>query len=289
MKSRRTYPSFVEAEVPPASPVAALFHIIPVPYEKTVSYGAGTARGPRAIIEASAQMEVFDGKGIPAKEAGVFTHLPVNCAGAAETVLARVAAEVSAVLALGRVPVVLGGEHTVTYGAVAALAAAGREFGVVQFDAHADLRDTYRGTAWSHACVMRRVLELGVPLFQIAVRSLSRSEAELRQELAIGHLDAAEIAEHGLPAEILPQSFPRDIYLSFDIDALDPSLVPGTGTPEPGGLFWFEALRALRRVMRGRHVPGFDIVEVAPLRSSPLSEFVAARLTYELMGMILRP
>lgn len=287
--NRRTYPSFAELEVPPASPAKALFHVIPVPYEKTVSYGTGTARGPRAIIEASAQMEVFDGKGVPAEEAGIFTHLPVDCGGAAEKVLARIATAVAGAVVLGKVPIVLGGEHTVTFGAATGLAAAGHEFGVVQFDAHADLRDSYRGVKWSHACVMRHILDAGAPLFQIGVRSLSKPEADLRVARRIGHLDAVDIAEHGLPAVILPKDFPRDIYLTFDIDALDPALVPGTGTPEPGGLAWFEALRALRRVLQGRRVLGFDVVEVAPLRGSHVSEFTAARLIYEIMGMIVRP
>ena len=125
---------------------------------------------------------------------------------------------------------------------------------------------------------MRRIVDLGIPIFQLAVRSLSDTEHQFRQARKIPHLDAVEFAENGIPATLLPKAFPKKIYLTFDIDALDPSLVPGTGTPEPGGLFWWDALRLLRRVMTGRHVLGFDIVEVAPQAGTHVSEFTAARL-----------
>jgi len=288
----KTYYRFAEAEATPPPPEKARFHILPVPYEKHVSYGHGTAAGPAAILEASQQLEIYNAMGMPARDAGIFTHPPVVCRGSVENVMNAITAKTTAILQQSKIPVMLGGEHTVSFGAVRAVqnaypARTGKPtFGVVQFDAHADLRDSFRGTPWSHACVMRRIVDLGIPLFQLAVRSLSEPEQRFRTAQKIPHLDAVDFSENGIPTTLLPKNFPRQIYLTFDIDALDPSLVPGTGTPEPGGLFWWDALRLLRRVMAGRQVLGFDIVEVAPQAGAHVSEFTAARLAYEIMAMI---
>ena len=149
------------------------FEIIPAPYEKSVSYGHGTARGPAALLAASQQLEVFDGTGCPA-EAGIYTGPAVDCRGKAEAVLARIQSRTAEALAGGRIPIVLGGEHTVSLAPIRALAATGVKFGVVQFDAHADLRDQYEGNPLSHACVMRRVVdELSVPLFRSAAAPIA--------------------------------------------------------------------------------------------------------------------
>jgi agmatinase len=281
-------PAFLASDVPPPAPEKARFHILPVPYEKTVSYGHGTGLGPEAILRASQQLEVFNGHNCPATEVGIFTHPPVSCTGEAPVVLRRISDRVRDILTLGKIPVILGGEHTVSYAPVAALVEArGADFGVVHFDAHADLRQEYEGTPWSHACVMRRIHELELPVAQFAVRSLSWDEHQYRLDHNIFHLDAAELAEEGLPVLPLPDDFPEDIYLTFDIDALDPSLIPGTGTPEPGGLFWHDAMRLLRQILAGRRLIGFDVVELAPVPNAHVSEFSAARLVYEIMGMAL--
>ncbi|MDA8404425.1 MAG: agmatinase [Desulfobacteraceae bacterium] len=287
MTSPHPFPGFLASEIAPAKPEHCLFHVIPVPYEKTVSYGAGTAAGPLAILESSQQLELFDGVGIPA-EHGIHTLPPLDCDGPAEIVLEKISAAVSHVLDLKKIPVVLGGEHTVSAGAFRAAKAHFNNFGIVQFDAHADLRDTYHGTPLSHACVMRRAIEMDIPIFQIGVRSLSWEEHLLRRGRHIGHLDASAIGMAPVPDVILPDDFPQTIYITFDVDGLDPSIMPATGTPEPGGLNWHQSISALGAVMRGRRVIGFDVVELAPVPGMNAPDFTAARLIYTLFGMIGR-
>jgi agmatinase len=275
-------------DVPPARPETARYHVIPAPLERSVSYGHGTAAGPLALLKASLQLEAFDGTDVPA-EAGIHTQAPVDCeSGGVLDALNRIAEAAGRAVAAGAVPVVLGGEHTVTLGPVRALREAGVRFGVVQFDAHADLRAEYEGTPFSHACVMRRIVEMDVPVFQIGVRSLSQPEAEFRRENRVPHLDALVIGRKDILSALLPVGFPDNIYITFDVDAFDPAVMPGTGTPEPGGLFWYDAINLLRTVIHGKSVAGFDMVELSPIPGQQVSEFTAAKLTYAIMGMINR-
>lgn len=280
-------PDFLAVEVPPSPRDKARFEIIPAPFEKSVSYGHGTAAGPAALLAASQQLEAFDGTGYPARS-GIYTGPAVDCRGTAAAALKRIEKRTAEALAGGRIPVVLGGEHTVSLAPIRALAKTGARFGVVQFDAHADLRSVFQGNVLSHACVMRRVVEeLDVPLFQIGCRANSREEVDFRKARGIPFLDAEAFAMNGMPKRLLPPGFPKTIYISFDVDGLDPSIMPGTGTPVPGGLMWYDALRLLRLVSAGRRLAGFDVVELAPLPGSPVSEFTAAKLTYFLMGLAL--
>lgn len=277
--------NFLGLEPAWCDPATARYAVLPLPYEATVSYGHGTAAGPRAIIQASQQVELFDGTGEPAA-AGILTEAPVVFAGRSpEEDLAAIRTCVEAILDAGRLPIGLGGEHTVTFPCVEALWRRRQDFGVVQFDAHADLREEYGGTPWSHACVMRRVHELGVPLFQVGVRSLSRPEAEYRARHGIGHLDAAA-AGGAWPEPLLPDDFPPNVYLTFDVDALDPAVVPATGTPEPGGLGWYQALAAIAAVARRRRILAFDVVELAPVPGLHLADFAVAKLVYAIIGTI---
>lgn len=281
-----TYPTFLASEYAPAPPDKARFHVIPVPYEKTTSYGKGTAYGPSAILAASQQLEAFNGQCCPGDQ-GIHTARPVDCAGSATTVLGRIERRVHAALHHGAVPVLLGGEHTITLGAVRALLDAGIRFGVVQFDAHADLRNEYEGSPFSHACVMRRIVELGVPVLQIGVRALCEEEAGFRRTARIRHVDAAALAARGIPRRLMPTAFPRALYISFDVDGLDPSIMPATGTPVPGGLSWYQAQTLLKRITVGRQMVGFDVVELAPLRGLHAADFTAAQLVYDLMGLAI--
>lgn len=287
MKKDSVFPHFLASEITPPLPEEALFHIIPAPYEKSVSYGRGTARGPGAILESSQYLELFDGIGIPA-EKGIHTCRPIDCEGSANVVLQRISEAVSSVLRLGKIPVLLGGEHTVSAGAFRALKNHCGDFGIIQFDAHADLRDTYEGTPHSHACVMHRALDLHIPMYQIGVRSLSYEEHLLRDQRKIGRRDASTIHADGIPEDILPPDFPDAIYITFDVDAFDPSVMPATGTPEPGGLNWRQTFQALESVMRGRNAIGFDVVELAPIPGIHASEFTMARFIYNLFGIISR-
>ena len=279
---------FLASELAPGTPDSAFFHMLPVPLEASVSYGGGTAKGPCAILEASDQLELWDGESVPA-ELGIHTWPAVDCSGEIQTVLGRIESAVARILDYGGLPIILGGEHTVTYGALAALAEKYGRFGVVQFDAHADLRDSYEGNRWSHACVMcRAVKELGLPLVQFGVRALCLEEVATRREHGVELLDAATLAASSMPEELLPPDFPERIYLTFDVDGLDPSIMPATGTPVPGGLGWYEALRLAERALRGRRVLGMDVVELAPVPGMHMADFTAARLVYALMGLVQR-
>jgi agmatinase len=282
-----SYPSFLESELGSVSPQDALFHIIPVPYEKSVSYGRGTANGPAAILTASQQLELFDGISIPAA-AGIYTQEPFSCSCSSEELFDRIGENVSAVLKDGKIPITLGGEHAITVGALLGISGRYQDFGIVHFDAHADLRDTYENNKYSHACVMHRALDMEVPIYQIGVRSLSYEEEELRKGRSIGHLDAAQIAATGIPATILPGDFPNVIYLSIDVDVLDPSIMPATGTPEPGGLSWYQMMEIVRTILKDRLVIGFDVVELAPINGLHAGDYTIARLIYNIIGMIVR-
>ena len=282
------YPSFLELDIPPSSFQEARIHIIPVEMERSVSYGGGTAAGPRAILEASLQLEAFDGKTIPG-QAGMHTHAPLRCMGeTAETDIETIFMEVDGVIRKGGIPIILGGEHTVTLGALRAFDANGRNIGVIQFDAHADLRDSYEKSRWSHACVMRRVHEMGLPFVQIGIRSLSQEEDAFRRSCNIASLDAAALFRGGVPAEILPRDFPEQIYITFDVDCFDASIMPATGTPEPGGLTWYQVMELLEKISAGRKICGCDIVELAPIPGMHAPDFTAAKLVYTLIGLSVR-
>jgi len=282
------YPGFLELDIPPASFENALFHILPVPLERSVSYGSGTARGPQAILQASLQLETFNGQDIPAKS-GIHTHLPVKCgADNVQDDLAAISVEVGKILDHRGVPIILGGEHTVTLGTLQAFAERNERIGVVQFDAHCDLRDSYENDPLSHACVMRRVHEMDFPIMQIGIRSLSQPEDAFRKKNNIPCLEAATLYRDGIPADILPPGFPEKIYISFDVDCLDPSIMLATGTPEPGGLNWYQTIDLLGKVATGRSICGFDVVELAPAAGLHAADFTAAKLVYTMIGMISR-
>lgn len=287
MISHPAMPYFLASELPLPDPQKSLFHIIPAPFERSVSYGKGTAGGPAAILESSSQLELFDGISIPA-EHGIYTAPAVNCAGTPETVMGKISEAVADVLAMKKIPVLLGGEHTVSVGAFRAVKKFFADVGIIQIDAHADLRDTYEGTPFSHACVMRRALDLNIPIFQIGVRSLSYDEHRLREERKIGHIDAPAIHKDGVPDPILPPDFPKNVYITFDVDGLDPSLMPSTGTPEPGGLTWPQTFAALESIISERHVIGLDVVELAPIPGLLAPDFTMARFIYNLLGLITR-
>ncbi|MBG0791619.1 MAG: agmatinase [Desulfovibrionaceae bacterium] len=276
---------FLDGEIDNARPEDAAWHIIPVPLESTVSYGTGTAGGPAAVIDASAQLELWDGASEPGL-AGLHTTAPVDCSGPVTKVLDRIEDAVCLAAECEALPLVLGGEHTVTLGALRALKNLHRRFGVVQFDAHADLRNTFEGSPYSHACVMRRAVDdLGLQLFQIGVRALCKEEADFREANDIPHLDARELFLKGMPRHVLPTDFPDTIYITFDVDGLDPSVIRATGTPVPGGLGWQEAIFLLQAVTKGRKLIGADVVELAPAPGDHASDFAAAQLAYLLMGL----
>ncbi len=278
-------PCFHGDDVAPCPPEDALFHVIPVPLEKSVSYGGGTARGPAAILDASVQLETLTLGTVPA-ENGIYTAAAVNCAGHIGDVLARVGEHVEYALNFDALPVLLGGEHTLSMAVIAPLKKKYGNFGVVQFDAHADLRKEYGGTAFSHAAVMRRFHEQKVPLLQIGTRSYSLEEKDyrLQNKGTIHWLDADRLAQEEQWEVVFPADFPENIYLSLDVDGLDASVMPATGTPVPGGLSWYQAMWLLKSVLSQRRCIGFDVVEFTPLPGQNAWDFTAAQLVYNIMA-----
>ncbi len=286
------YPDFLSSEIQGQTAENSRFHIIPVPYEKSVSFGEGTINGPKEILKASLQLETYDGFSTPCTE-GIFTAKPVDCSLNPEKVISNIKDAVNKSLEYkrGKIPIILGGEHTVSNGAIQALHESNSDFGIVQFDAHADLRDEYEGSKWSHACVMKRALDLGIPMFQIGVRAISKDEVKVRKDNSdlISYIDAYTIASTGIPNEnILPENFPKNIYISFDVDGLDPSIMPATGTPVPGGLTWYQSLELLKRVAAEKNVIGADFVELAPIENFHAWDFTIAQLIYNFMGIVQR-
>jgi agmatinase len=279
---------FLESELPELAPQNARFHVLPVPYEKTVSYGGGTAKGPAAIIAASSQLERWDGASDPGAE-GIYTWPAMDCSGPAAQVIDAIAAAVAKILALGKMPVVLGGEHTVTGGVIRGYLDAGlRDFGVVQIDAHADLREAYEGDPLSHASVMRRVVEAGVPLVQLGNRAYCEEERAARARYKVHAIDADQLVPQGIRSITLPADFPPQVFFTLDVDGMDPSVLPATGTPVPGGLGWYQTLGLFESVARQRPIIGFDILEFAPIPGFHAYDFAAALLAYKLMGIVQR-
>lgn len=256
-------PSFLEIEPQYSSYENARFVVLPVPYESTTSYGKGTRNGPAAILKASAQVENFIPElGCePYRKAGIHTLKSVA--------VARLESRVESLLKDNKIPVILGGEHSLTPIAVKAFARKYKDLSVLQLDAHADLRNSYKGRKDSHACVMRRVLEI-CPAVQVGVRSLSQEEYNFAQKT--GQLKKTRLS--------------KNVYITIDVDVFDPSVIPATGTPEPGGMLWQEMLTILRTVCAARNVVGFDVVELAPIKGQPASDFTVAKLVYQLIGYI---
>ncbi len=279
---------FLASEYAPCAPEKARFHIIPVPFEASVSYGHGTAKGPAAILAASQQLEAFDGQSCPG-ELGLYTAPFVHCQGSAEEIMQNIEEATAKALAYNAIPVLLGGEHSISLGALRALKKHYPSFGIVHFDAHADLRIDYEGNPYSHASVMyRAVHDLHIPLVQFGVRDFCLEEVAVRKEYGVMAYDAALLHQEGLPLCPVPQDFPEHIYISFDVDALDAALMPATGTPVPGGLSWYDVLTLLQRALKGRKVIGLDVVELAPMQGLHFCDYTAARMAYYMLGIIQR-
>ncbi|MCE8539748.1 agmatinase [Ruegeria pomeroyi] len=261
----------------------ARFRIIPVPLERTVSYGAGTAGGPGAIIEASNELERITNGAEPCGQ-GIFTEPPLDCDGPLPEVMERLAQRTEAAIRAGRVPVTLGGEHSLSYGAVMGVARAlGQPLGLVQIDAHADLRIDYQGEKHSHASVMHLLAEEGIRLAQFGVRALCQQEMDERAKHGVFYKDAEELVTTNIHAIDLPEDFPELVYVSFDVDGLDPSQMPATGTPVPGGLGYYQALHLVEHALKGRKCVGLDVVELAP-DGNAAWDFTAAQIVYRLMA-----
>ena len=256
--------------------------IIPVTYDATSTWIKGADKGPAAIIEASAHMELYDIEtDSEVYKKGIFMAKPVREQELPESMVTTVETQVRHYLKEDKFVVVVGGEHSVSIGAAKAHVENNSDITVLQLDAHSDLRDYYEGSKYNHACVMARVKEF-CPIVQVGVRSMSVSEKESADESRI--FLAEDIHDNTDWFKKVIAKLSHDVYITVDLDALDPSIMPSTGTPEPGGLLWYDLLALLRMVSEKKNVVGFDVVELCPDSSNRAPDFLAAKLIYKLLS-----
>jgi len=265
----------------------AKFVVVPVPYDLTSTYQSGSRRGPGAILEASANMELYDEElGQETYLAGIHTLPPLDAdARGPEEMVNTVRRTIAGIAADGKTPVLLGGEHSISFGAVEALRGVFPKLSVLQLDAHADLRDSYQGTPFSHAAVARRISGI-CPLVQAGIRSMSAEEAEFLKTDPLKSYSADFIRENRSWWETICSDLQGDLYLTVDLDVLDPSVMPATGTPEPGGITWWDLIRLVREVSKRGRIRGFDVVELAPIPGMVAPDFLASKLVYRIMGYL---
>lgn len=276
---------FGAPDAPHCDPATARVTIIPAPLEYSVCYMKGTEYGPQAILNASSQMELYDEElDCCPIEVGVYTHSPLNYSGMEHaTALKVTGAAVRNVLQRGQLPFTIGGEHSLSAPAIAAVREYFPDLTVLHIDAHGDLRNEYAGTPLSHAAIERRVVDMGIPLTEIGVRSFSPEEADFMKtkpnvaivwgyQLAQGHA-------------IIPwERLSKHTYVTIDLDALDPAEMPAVGTPEPGGLHWYQLLDLFHETCRRTTIVGMDVVELCPLAGQTRADFLAAKLVYKMIG-----
>jgi agmatinase len=259
--------------------------ILPIPLDRTTSYVTGTRNGPREILVASTHMELWDEEmNTDAHGIGIFTlpemELPFDDRAEVMTEIRRV---VATIVDNDKFPVVLGGEHSITAPVVAAVAARHAGLSVLQIDAHADLRDTYMGSRYSHACAMRRVLEYA-RCTQVGIRSLSTEEAKAAPTLPTDIFFDCAMRNDKSWIDQVVETLGETVYITIDCDGMDPAIMPAVGTPEPGGLSWYEILALLRSVISTRHVVGCDLVELCPIPGLLAPNFLCAKLIYKILA-----
>ena len=280
--------NFLGLRGPAADYARARFAVLPIPYDATTSYGTGAREGPRAIISASQQIELYDHDlGRTAPRAGAATLAPLEPdARGPEFMHERICRAARRVVRDGKFLIGLGGDHSITAGLVRAVRTRHKKLCVLQIDAHADLRNRYQNSPYSHACVMRRVHELGVPAVGVGIRSCSAEEARFIRSAQIPVFSARACCESPAWIDEVVTHLRPTVYMTIDIDGFDPAQAPGTGTPEPGGLNWFQVTDLLAAVTRQRQIVAADVTEVRPLPHSHVTEFLAARLLHRLMGLV---
>jgi len=258
--------------------------IAQVPYDSTTSYKGGTREGPHAMISASRKLEAYDIElGVEtAAKIGIHTLDEMQpCADSPKETVNRVEDLIEEIVGKKKFPVMFGGEHTISTGAVRAIKRKYPDISVLQIDAHADLRDRFDDSMYSHACVMRRIREEVDKVVQVGIRSTSSEEMKFIEEEGIEKsIQWGDSIDRGDALRGLSDN----VYITVDLDGLDPSIMPGVGTPEPGGLNWPEVMNLLHSVCERKNIVGFDIVELCPIPGSNRSEFLAAKLAYKLLG-----
>lgn len=276
---------FGAPDAPYCDPTTARVTIIPAPLEYSVCYMKGTEHGPQAILNASSQMELFDEElQYCPIEVGVFTQPLLDYQGMDHaTALQATGKAARDVLQRRQLPLTLGGEHSLSAPIIAAVHEHYPDLTVVHIDAHGDLRATYEGTPLSHASIERRVVDMGIPLLEIGIRSFSPEEAEFLQTKPNVSIVWAYQLARGL-ATIPWERLSKHTYVTVDLDAFDPSEMPAVGTPEPGGLHWYQVLDLLHEICSRTTVVGMDVVELCPMPGQTRADFLAAKLVYKMIG-----
>ena len=256
--------------------------IIPVAYDGTSTWVKGADKGPAAIIEASANMELYDIEtDSEVYKQGIFTETPIEGAISTREMVEAVIDNVKYYLGKDKFTIVIGGEHSVNIGTVKAHAEKYDDLTVLQLDAHTDLRDEYNGSKYNHACVMARAKEV-CPIVQVGVRSMDISEKEFMDESRV--FFAKDIHNNTDWIKRVIPMLSDNVYITIDLDVFDPSIMPSTGTPEPGGLLWYDVLALLKAVSNKKNIVGFDVVELCPNDRNKAPDFLAAKLIYKLLS-----
>lgn len=265
----------------------AYINIIPIPYEATTTYKGGTREGPGAIIRASQHLELYDEQlNKEPYRIGIFTHPQVKIISSGpEKMVEKIYKFTKSFLSQEKFFFALGGEHTITIGIVKAFVEKYSSLSVFQLDAHADLRNSYEGSPYSHACTMRRIREF-CPFLGFGIRSLSKEENDYIKENSLKILRAEDIIKEDKWKDFILEYLSEEVYLTIDLDVFDPSIMPAVGTPEPGGLGWYKVLEILHYLTEHKRVVGVDIVELSPLPGNISPDFLAAKLVYKLVGYI---
>jgi agmatinase len=265
-----------------SAPDSSRVVIIPVPYDGTSTWIKGADKGPAAIIEASTHMELYDIEtDSEVYKKGIFTAGAVEGRELPEDMVENVTEQVRHHLQNKKFVVVLGGEHSVSLGPVRAHVEKNTDITVLQLDAHSDLRNEYEGSRYNHACIMARIKEL-CPIVQVGIRSMDSSEKQTLDKNRV--IFAREISTNKNWVEKVLSKLSQNVYVTIDLDVLDPSIMPSTGTPEPGGVFWYDVLGLMRAVFENFNVIGFDIVEMCPDQRNKAPDFLAAKLVYKLLS-----
>ncbi len=276
---------FGAPDAPYCDPNTARVTIIPAPLEYSVCYMKGTEHGPQAILDASSQMELYDEElDCCPIEIGVYTRPVLNYNGMDHATALKATGDAAyEVLQRGQLPFTLGGEHSLSAPIIAAVHERYPDLTVVHIDAHGDLRDEYEGIPLSHACIERRVVDMGIPLLEIGIRSFSPEEAAfMKTKPNVAIVWAYQIAKG--TATIPWERLSQHTYVTIDLDAFDPSEMPAVGTPEPGGLHWYQVLDLFREICRRTTIVGMDVVELCPMEGQTRADFLAAKLVYKMIG-----
>jgi agmatinase len=255
--------------------------ILPVPYDGSSTWLKGADKGPAALLEASANMEVYDIEtDSEVHKIGIHTADPIEIDGSPEDMVDAVYKEMTHLLKKKKFPIIIGGEHSVSIGAFKAVAEQFNDITILQFDAHADMRDSYEGSKCNHACVMARAREVA-PILQLGIRSMSVEEREDVQPDRVFY--AFDMLHNKTWYYDLLNKLTRNVYITIDLDVFDPSIMPSTGTPEPGGMTWYEVLEVLKKVSEMTNIVGFDVVELKPEKENKSPDFLASKLIYTLL------